>query len=148
MLLCDYAQASEGKLNIIGAGWSIKGPNAPMGIAIKIEVPWNDTNKRHVWRLELRDADGEPVTIETPLGVQPVSIEAPFEVGRPPGLPEGTPLDYTAALNLPPMPLQEQMRYTWYFEINGASQDDWHLSFLTRPNPIMGASFGEPPPQS
>ena len=38
MLLADHAQAAEGKLNIIGAGWTLVGPApAPFAIAILFE---------------------------------------------------------------------------------------------------------------
>jgi CDGSH-type Zn-finger protein len=62
MLLADAAQACEGKLNILGGGWSLTGPEpTPSAIAMLIEVPWSDTNRRHVWRLELVDSDGNEI---------------------------------------------------------------------------------------
>src|SRR5213592_1828364 len=94
MLLADAAQAINGKLYILGGGWSIIGPDpVPSAIAIKIEVPWDEANKRHKLKLELVDADGRPVTVPTPTGEKPVQLEGDFEVGRPPGLKPGTPLD-------------------------------------------------------
>jgi hypothetical protein len=60
MLLCDYAQAADGKLNIIGGGWSLTGPRpTPFGIAVLFQVPWDQANARHSFRLELLDADGQ-----------------------------------------------------------------------------------------
>ena len=40
MLLADFAQVSDGKLTVVGGGWSLTGPEAvPFGIAILIRVP-------------------------------------------------------------------------------------------------------------
>ena len=73
MLLADFAQVSDGKLTIVGGGWSLTGPEAvPFGIAILIRVPWDQANQRHVMRLELLDADGQPVEMETDEGEQQV----------------------------------------------------------------------------
>ena len=131
LFLCDYVQAADGKLNIIGGGWSLRGPLAPMGIALKIEVPWSEANRVHQWKLALFDADGQLVTVPTPVGDQSVEIAGQVEVGRPPGLPEGTPLDAQLPINLQPFPLAPG-RYEWRLEVGGASQPDWHVSFLVR----------------
>ena len=49
MLLADFAQVSDGKLTVVGGGWSLTGPEAvPFGIAILIRVPWDQANQRHV----------------------------------------------------------------------------------------------------
>src|SRR5688572_18666622 len=54
MLLCDAAQVVDGKLYLLGGGWSFVGPDpAPMAIAIKIDVPWTDGDTSHQWTLEL-----------------------------------------------------------------------------------------------
>ena len=134
MLLADYAQAADGKLNIIGGGWSVTGP-APtaFAIAIDIKVPWDQTNRPHVMRLELVDADGQPVLVPTPDGEQPVVVESTFEVGRPPGLKAGTPIDVPLALNFGAMPIPPGGRYEWRLTIDDESHEDWRLSFSTRP---------------
>ena len=64
MLLADFAQVADGKLTVVGGGWSLTGPEpTPFGIAILVHVPWDQANRRHTLRLELVDADGEPVTV-------------------------------------------------------------------------------------
>lgn len=63
MLLADAAQEVNGKLYVLGGGWSVTGPEVPpMAIALKIDVPWNEANRRRQWELVLLDADGSPVT--------------------------------------------------------------------------------------
>src|SRR5437879_10908137 len=125
MLLADAAQAINGKLYILGGGWSIIGPDpVPSAIAIKIEVPWDEANKRHKLKLELVDEDGRPVTVPTPTGEKPVQLEGDFEVGRPPGLKPRPPLGMAMPLNVGPFPLQADTRLLWWRSISGSPQDD------------------------
>jgi hypothetical protein len=134
LLLADSAQAVNGKLYILGGGWSITGPDpAPSAIAIKIDVPWDEANKRHVFGLTLLNEDGQPVKVPTLTGDRAVELSGEFEVARPPGLKPGTPIDLALALNIGPLPLPPDSRYVWRFSIDGRSADDWQLTFSTRP---------------
>lgn len=136
LLLADYATVSDGKLSIVGGGWSVTGPEpVPFGIALLIQVPWDQANQRHTLRLELLDADGAPVAFPDEDGVeQPVVFfdDVEFEVGRPPGLKPGTPLDFPLAVNSGPLPIPSGGRYEWRLSIDGQSRDDWRLAFTTR----------------
>ncbi len=133
MLLADYAVVSDGKLTIVGGGWSQTGPEpASFGIALLILVPWDQANTLHTFRVELLDADGEPVVLDSPdEGEQEVAFGGEFEVGRPPGLKPGTPLDFPLAMNSTPLPL-EQGRYEWRLTIDGEARQDWSLAFTVR----------------
>ena len=134
IMLADFAQAVNGKLYIMGGGWSLTGPApSPSAIAIKIEVPWNDTNRKHVLKVELLDGDYRPVNAPTQEGTAPVVISGEFEVGRPPGMMPGTPIDVPFAFNLPPIPLEPSRRYVWRVSIDGKAEDDWEVAFSTRP---------------
>ena len=136
LLLADAAQAINGKLYILGGGWSIRDAAAsPMAIAIKIEVPWTDSNTRHRLRLTLIDEDGQPVMVSMPSGEQPVEINSVFEVGRPPGLKAGTPLDFALGINISALPLRPDTRYAWHCYINDKTEESWQVSFCTRPAP-------------
>ncbi len=133
MLLADAVQAVNGKLYILGGGWSVTGPEpAPSAIAIKIDVPWDESNKKHPFRLALIDGDGQALVVPTPIGARPVEIVGEFEAGRPAGLKPGTPLDVVLALNIGPLPLQADSRYVWRMWIDEQSRDDWEVSFSTR----------------
>lgn len=132
MLLCDAAQVAEGKLFVLGGGWSIKGADSPMAVALKVEVPWSAANEPHSLLLTLRTADGEAVHVETPAGRQPVQFAHSFEVGRPPGLPHGMPLDLPLAINFGTLPLPAGARFEWRLEIDGHTEADWYVSFMTR----------------
>ena len=136
MLLADSAQAVNGKLYILGGGWSLIGPeSAPSAIAMKIDVPWNESNKRHTLRLDLLTEDDQPVMIPTQIGERPVQITSYFEVGRPPGLTPGQDLDVALAINIGPLPIPPGGRYVWRCWINDETQDEWKLTFSTRPAP-------------
>ena len=136
LLLCDSAQALEGKLYILGGGWNVTGPDpVPSAIAMYIEVSWDMANSPHSWRLELLDSDGQPVTVPTPMGDQPLVIGGEFEVGRPPGVTPGTGLGIAQAINLAPIPLVPGGRYEWRLHIRDETDDNWRLPFSTRPAP-------------
>ena len=137
MLLADSAQVAEGKLYVLGAGWDQIGPGPmPSAIALLFQVPWDLTNKRHRWRMELVDSDGEPVVLPTPMGrEEPVQLQGEFEVGRPPGVPAGTSLNVPAAITLGPLPLEAGRRYEWRLTLGKESHEDWRLAFNVRSAP-------------
>jgi hypothetical protein len=136
MLLADSAQEVGGKLYVLGGGWSITGVGAPSALAIKFDVPWDRANQRHKIALELQTEDGEPVLIPGPDGEQvPLRIEGQLEVGRPPGLRPGTPIDAAMAINIGPLPLEPDHRYAWRLTIDGHGDEDWSLPFTVRAAP-------------
>ena len=134
LLLADSAQAVNGKLYILGGGWSIIGPEpTPMAIAMQIDVPWDQANMPHIWRFELVTEDGQPVMVAGPTGDQPLEMHGQFEVGRPPGLRPGTPIGIALAINLGPLPIPHGGYYVWRFSVDGQSREEWRLAFSTRP---------------
>jgi hypothetical protein len=150
MLLADAAQVSDGKLYVLGGGWALIGPDpSPFALALFIEVSWDLANMQHQFRLELVDSDGTPVEVPTPMGDQPLWLGGPFEVGRPPGLMQGTPLGVPLAINMAPLQLRPATRYEWRLSINDESDENWRLPFSTRPaapQAMAGPGFGQPPP--
>jgi hypothetical protein len=134
LMLADSAQAVEGKLYILGGGWSVTGPEpTPMAIAMKLEVPWDETNRRHAWRLELLDSDGRPVTLSSGADGRAIEIGGEFEVGRPAGVKPGTPIDLPLAINLSALALEPDGRYVWKLWIDDRTDEDWQAAFTTRP---------------
>lgn len=133
LMLCDHVAVADGKLYINGGGWNITGPDpAPSAIAVLLEVPWDRANHRIPLRLRLVHEDGGPVTQLLPTGAQPVEVGADVEVGRPAGLPPGSPLLVPLAFNLPPIPLPPGQGYVWQAELDGEADPDWRLPFRTR----------------
>lgn len=97
MLLCDAADTVNGKLYVLGGGWSvIFAPDtpAPTTLAVKLAVPWDQTNRQIRLVARLLDEDGNTVD----LGSGPVQAEGHVEVGRPPGMKPGTPVDLPLVL--------------------------------------------------
>jgi hypothetical protein len=137
LMLADFATVAEGKLTIVGGGWTITGPGpAPFAIALKLEVPWHQAMDPHKLRLELLDADGQPVLTQTPQGMLPITIEAEMDSASaniPVDVKPGTPIDAMLAFNLPPMPVAPGGRYEWRLSIDGKEREDWHVAFNTRP---------------
>ena len=137
MLLADSAQVAEGKLYILGGGWSLSGPEpVPSAVAIKVEVDTHEFDRMHHWELFLEDADGQLVQFESPEGPQTIEIRGDFSASAPDGVPAGTPVDVPIAVNLGPIPLRPNSRFTWRLVIDGESLTGATASFTTRPLPV------------
>jgi hypothetical protein len=85
ILLTDASEAVNGKLYMVGGGWNVlRFPELPhdwsFGIALGIDVAWDETNRSHDLLLRIEDPDG------VQLGN---GLEGNFETGRPPGMPPG-----------------------------------------------------------
>lgn len=141
MLLADSAQVADRKLYVLGGGVSVIGPRPqPMGVAIRIEVPWDRANVPHQWRLDLLDEDGHPVMINE----QPLVVHGRFEAGRPAGLKAGTPLSVPLAITFPTLPVHPGSSYTWQLSIDETTHVDWRQSFHVRETPTRPTT---PPPK-
>ena len=134
MVLADAATVSEGKLNLLGAGWNLIGPQpAPTAIGLLLEIPWDEANRRHHLRLTLTNADGHPIQVRGPDGTeQALELQADVEVGRPPGVRPGTALPVPLAIPLAPLPLAPGQRYVWQLFVDDETRDEWRLTFDTR----------------
>ena len=84
------------------------------------------------WTLDLRDADGRPVEHAGPDGVVAVRAAGEIEVGRPAGMPPGTPIPVCMAIPVHGIELRPSSRYVWEFAVDGVTRDDWVLRFGTR----------------
>jgi hypothetical protein len=79
-----------------------------------IAVPWDQANRKHTIRAVLVTEDGEHIEI----GGNPIMLEAGFEVGRPPGLKAGTPLNTPLVFNAGGIML-DVGGYVWELHVNG-----------------------------
>lgn len=133
MMLCDHAQVAEGKLYVSGGGWSVTvTPTPPCGLAVLLQVPWTDANRKIPFTLRLVDSDGRPVNQPGITGQPaPLEIRGEFEVGRPAGLPEGTFLDAPFAANVPSLFLSPG-RYVWELWLDNDNKEEWQVAFLVR----------------
>jgi len=134
MLIADSSQVADGKLYILGGGWSVTGPEpVPSAVAIKVAVDWHEFNSPHHWELILEDADGKLVQFETPEGTQTIEVRGDFSTTTPDDVPQGTPVDVPIAVNFGPIPLAPASRFTWRLVIDGESLPGASVSFTTRP---------------
>lgn len=117
MLLCDAATESGGKLFVLGGGWSVVHvPNipTPMALAIKLMIPWDQANQKHHIKVSLVTDDGDTVDA----GEGPIQADGQIEVGRPPGMKPGTPLDSPFVVNFAALAL-DAGGYVWELEVDG-----------------------------
>ena len=116
LLLCDAATESNGKLFVLGGGWATVKADQPfnMSLAVLIEVPWDQTNQKFNFVAKLMSEDGEQVRDEE----DDILAAGDLEIGRPPGIKPGTPL------NLPLAPAFNNVSlpaggYRWEVHIDG-----------------------------
>lgn len=120
LVLGDAASTDEatGKINLLGAGWSVTGPMVSMSaVAGFLRVPWEDLGTKIRFALRLLDEEGRPVrpfadsdgtlffTGEiTPdvEGVEPMVTRVPFNL--------------SFAIPIPPLPLVAGRVYEWVME--------------------------------
>jgi len=127
ILLADAAQISDGKLNMLGAGWStIKTPTGPICVVIHAQIPWGLTNNKMAWSLDLLDADRRPVMLNESQGL--VHLEGFVESGRPAGMEPGSSIYVPFVFPFLGMPL-EPGKYAWHFKI-AATEESY--SFVAR----------------
>lgn len=132
MLLCDAAQATGGKLFILGGGLAAIGPKPqPLALALHLTVPWDRANVPHDWHISLLDEDGRAVRA----GEKEIVIRGRFEAGRPAGLRPGSPLGVALAINVTPLPLPGGRSYTFALTIADETQPDWRVSFFMKDAP-------------
>lgn len=90
LILADSAQVVGNKLYLLGGGWDRLTVNTgfPLdqrcALAMSIRVPWNETNQKHTFEVEVASEDP---TSEAPKSL--IKAGGQFEVGRPPGIPQG-----------------------------------------------------------
>ncbi len=130
VILCDAAQAADGKLYILGGGWALTGPDpANFAVALDVKAPWSDAHARHTWRLDLIDADGNVAD----LGDGPVTLGGEFRVSPVIDSQPGMTLSWIFAVNFAAVPLAPGTQYQWSLWIDDEHGEDWYADFWTRP---------------
>jgi hypothetical protein len=146
IILADSAEVREGLLFLLGGAWNQVGPASQMfAIAGVIEVDWAEANQRHMAVFAIEDVDGNPLMVPSLTGEQPFRLNTPFEVGRPPGSPQGTMFNVPVAMAIPPIPWIPGRHYVLTVSINGTEYD--RVRFSVRQAPAAAAPGPPAPPQ-
>jgi hypothetical protein len=117
MLLCDAATEANGKLYILGAGWThVLTPDKPvnMALAIVLHVPWEQAGQQHHLEVSLLKEDGQPVLI----GDNPIKVQGLVQVGKTAGTRPGSELNAGTALGFSGISLPTG-GYIWELLVNG-----------------------------
>lgn len=129
LLLADYAQVADGKLTVVGGGWTQCGPMpTPSAVAALVSFPFSLVPHQHALRLELVDVDGYPVLLDG----TPVLLEGLIELGASVDEPPHPPTVVPFAFVIPPLPLPTGRGFCWRFSVDGQSRDGWSLPFQVR----------------
>jgi hypothetical protein len=138
LILADYAEIVGNKLYVQGGGWDVFTVNTGFpankicGLAASVRVPWNETNQRHDFEIEVQTDDGQSLA----------KINAQFEVGRPPGLPSGQDQRWQVGGNLG-LTFEKPGTYAIVARIEG--QEDGRIHFNVIPGPML--AMQQPPRQ-
>lgn len=142
LLIADAAQTAEGKLSVLGAGWTEMGPvTVPHAVAAIVEIPWDEAGRTIEWVLSLLDEDGHPVC---PVPGVPLRVAGSWVVGRPAEAVPGCPLTVNLALNLSALPLRPGRGYEWVLSVDGHVTGDGRRAFRVRPLPAGVDGSGQP----
>lgn len=118
MVLADAATAAEGKLYIHGAGWdTIFAASFPyqlpqISVAIRVRVPWNETNQAHKIELDVLDQDGVSIVPEDRL------LKGDLSAGRPLQLPQGEDQTFSFVINLAGLQFDKPGNYIVVFRLD------------------------------
>jgi hypothetical protein len=138
LILADSAQADpNGRIHALGAGWTVTStPTPPIGLLVFVDCPWDQTNVKHRLLIELLDTDGRVVSFKTDDRGSPepaVRVETDFEVGRPLGVPKGSPIRQVLAINITGgLPLTAREKYEFHLSIDDEHVDSWLATFSVR----------------
>lgn len=147
ILLADSAEVREGLLFLLGGTWNQIGPlPQPFAIAGLIEVDWHECNERHNVEFVIEDIDGNPLMVQGSLAGEPQAFRlgTQFEVGRPPGSPQGTTFHLPIAINIPMIPWTPGRHYILIVRINTVERD--RIRFSVRPVAAAPQRPAAPPP--
>jgi hypothetical protein len=132
MILSDAAQVVNGKLYILGGGWTIIPPiPMPMAIAVRVSVDPSEFDVEHDWRIYLEDADGHAVIGGSPEAPFPIQAEGKFMASQSPLAPPGTPNDVAISVAFTPITLAPNSRFMWRLTIDGDTPPGGFSAFTT-----------------
>lgn len=147
LIVADAAAALQGKHYIHGGGWEVLYAaifpvrHRSMSVAIRLRIPWTDTNRAHNLEIDVVDADGHTI-VPNPPG----PFRAPITVGRPPFLEFGSDQTACLAMNLFDIEFQHPGSYVVVLRIDGedAARSPFRIALMPA-IPGMPGMPGMPP---
>ena len=120
IVLADFAETDPGgKVHILGAGWSMTGPQpGPQAVVGFIQAPPEHAGSSIAFTVRLADQTGEIVEVQGPAGMQRMEAAGQIEVREPEEWDGSTDLNVAFALNVM-LPLPPGRAYTWFLEVDG-----------------------------
>ncbi len=123
--LADSAEAVNGKLYVLGAGWdtiasaSFPAVHSRVAIGVIVHVGWTDTDAEHEIALRLETEDGQPValgrsTADTVVG----AIGHRFTANRNPMLRPGDELAHPVTFTINDLRLPAPGGYSWVLSVD------------------------------
>ena len=137
IVLADAAAALNGKHYIHGGGWdtilasAFPMTQALMSLAVRLRVPWAETNQPHELLLDVVDGDGASLL------PQPGAVHGTINVGRPAQLAPGSDQVLPLAFDLRGVPFAAPGDYAVVVRLDG--QDAARARFTVRANPASGS---------
>ena len=147
-LLANHAEAVNNLLYTSGAGIdrALVPPGAPgpygvhLAIGIIVKIPWTQTNQPHSLTVELIDADGAAVPVQTgPETFAPFKAEMQFNVGRPPTLEVGEEQSVSLAISMPQLPFPALGSYRFVVYIDQTQMDELSFRLVSQPGMTVGS---------
>lgn len=138
LILADAAQVVGAKLYLLGGGWDKLTVNRAFpfdqkcALALSITVPWNETNQKHSFEIEIISEDSDT---EQPKSLMKVGGQ--FEVGRPPGIRQGQEQRFQLAIETN-LRIETAGTKTIITRIEG--QEMRRLDFTVISGPMVGKS--------
>ncbi|MGP4092956.1 DUF6941 family protein [Nonomuraea sp. KM90] len=142
LVLSDAAStdAATGKINALGAGWSVTGPVVPMSAVTGfLRIPWEEVPEKIRFSVRLLDDAGQPVRpfLDNDEALSFRGEIAPSTEGvERAGMQ--VPLSFSFAIPIPPLPLEGGRSYEWVLEANDDKVASVQFAVRTQP-PAKGA---------
>ena len=142
LILADSAQVVGNKLYLLGGGWDMLAVSAGFpveqrcAIAVSVKIPWNETNQRHTFEMEVSE---ETPGTEAPKSI--VKVGSQFEVGRPPGIPLGSDQRIQLAIDMT-LKIEHPGTKVVVARIEGQEMRRIHFNVVSRPTLTMKPKVG------
>jgi hypothetical protein len=121
IILADFAETdANGKVHILGAGWSATGPQpGPQAVVGIIQAPPGEARGAIPFTLRLTDRAGDLVEVQGPAGGQPLELSGQVEIREPDEWDDAAELTAAFSISVTMLPLPQGQSYTWSLEVDG-----------------------------